>query len=119
MQDYLEPGHEPDPGRDFQANRQVPKNSRLAQAISESTQMTSSSCPRCLSTLPLTWIHGHGQCDSCKFILHPCCEGSDRDAACPVDLQASRARLGPGASTGELAILPEMHSQPEAGPSAC
>jgi hypothetical protein len=38
-------------------------------------------CPFCMSPEPLVWVHGHGQCASCKTSVSPCCDGQVGDCS--------------------------------------
>ena len=36
-------------------------------------------CPRCSAApLQVIWVHGHGQCVTCKQNILPCCDGSEQ-----------------------------------------
>lgn len=37
-------------------------------------------CPQCARPLRVVWVHGHGQCAACSFVLAPCCDGETADA---------------------------------------
>ncbi len=32
-------------------------------------------CPYCLHTGDLVWVHGHGQCEACHVNIEECCRG--------------------------------------------
>ena len=40
------------------------------------TDIRSTACPYCRSTLPPVWVHGHAQCAACKINIEPCCGGA-------------------------------------------
>ncbi len=37
-------------------------------------------CPQCGALVALVFVHGHGQCPSCKGNVAPCCAGSGDEA---------------------------------------
>lgn len=71
-------------------------------------------CPQCGALVALVFVHGHGQCPSCKGNVAPCCAGAGDEAhatgghALPfaADLFVRLFSLlgGPGATVAESAL---------------
>lgn len=36
-------------------------------------------CPWCCAPLVVVWVHGHGQCATCRTNVAPCCDGENAD----------------------------------------